>query len=176
MKKVILLVLLSAFAFAAISVDVKKLMQEGKKGNVEALNQLGFVYENGDGVPRDIGKAIKYYRQAAELGSDDAKLALSLLDLSAKLKEGKIVNLTNSVEVKGRGGINFKLTPNDLKDAIEKAKEGDKDALYLLAVIFDNGYGEIKANKDRALALYKKAAEEGSKKAKHTLMLLQEKK
>ena len=176
MKKIILFLILPILAFAALKVDINKLIKEGREGSIEALNQLGFIYESGNGVPKDIQMATKYYRQAAELGSDDAKLALSLLDLSDKLKKGKIVNLTNSVVIKGKGGIDFKLTPKDLQEAIERAKKGDKDAIYTLAIVYDNGYGEIKANKDRALALYKKAAEAGSEKAKHTLMLLQEKK
>ncbi len=176
MRKIGLFLLLSALAFAALKVDVKKLLQEAKKGNVEALNQLGFIYENGNGVPKDIQKAIKYYRQAAELGSEDAILALSLLELSKELKDGKFISLTNSVKVEGKGSIDFNLKASDLQEIVQKAKEGDKDALFTLAAIYDNGYGDIKPNKTRAIALYKKAAAAGSESARHILLLMQEKK
>ena len=34
-----------------------------------ALVNLGYLYETGRGVPKDIAKAMSYYRQAAELGN-----------------------------------------------------------------------------------------------------------
>jgi len=169
MKRVIALILvLPILIFAKIDID--KLTKEGKTGNKQALYQLGFMYENGMEVNKDLQKAKRYYRQAAELGSEDAKLSLSLMDLSDKLDKRK-VSLSNSVMVKGSKSLNYKLSVSDLKAVLERAKNRDKDALFTLATIYDNGYGDIKADSSRAIALYKKAAALGSEKAKNILLL-----
>ena len=44
-----------------------------------ALGNLGYCYETGRGVPRDLHKALGYYRQAADLGSRFAQDALQRL-------------------------------------------------------------------------------------------------
>ncbi len=42
----------------------------------------------------------------------------------------------------------------------------DKDALFTLATIYENGLGSIKADKDKAISLYKKAAKLGVEELK----------
>ena len=167
-RAVAIIFLLPILIFAKI--DINKLIKEGKAGDKEALYQLGFMYENGMEVDKDLEKAKRYYRQAVELGSKDAKLSLSLMDLSSKLDNRK-VSLSNSVIVKGSKSLDYKLSVSDLKAVLVRAKNRDKDALFTLAAIYDNGYGDIKADKARALALYKKAATLGSEKAKNILLL-----
>jgi len=171
MKKIILYFLLTIFAVASLKLDIDKLIEEGKKGNKEALYQLGFMYENGNGVEKDLKKAYRYYSQAVELGSEDAKLSLAVLNLSKHINE-KSVSLSNSVEVKGSTKLNYQLSVSDLKDVVQKAKKGDSDAIFTLATIYDNGYGDIKANKSMALALYKKAAKLGNAKAAEVLSIM----
>ena len=39
--------------------------QAAAKGNAGAMCNLGFMYENGQGVPQSFAKAIKLYEQAA---------------------------------------------------------------------------------------------------------------
>ena len=167
-KLVTLMLIIPLFLFAKI--DIAKLVKEGKAGDKQALYQLGFMYENGMEVNQDLQKAKRYYRQAAELGSEDAKLSLSLMDLSDKLDKRK-VSLSNSVTVKASKGLDYKLSVSDLKAVVQRAKKLDKDALFTLATIYDNGYGDIKADKERAMALYQKAASLGSEKAKNILLL-----
>jgi len=164
---IFLLFALTAIAFASVNID--KLKQEGKDGNKDALFQLGFIYENGNGVEVNKDLALRYYRQAVELGSEDAKLALALLDLDKKINERE-VSLSNSVNIKTVTGLNYKLSVDDLKETIKSAKSNNKEALFTLAALYDSGYGDIKANKKRALALYIKAAKLGSKKAKDRLL------
>ena len=38
----------------------------------DAQNNLGVMYENGEGVPMNYDEAMKWYRKAAELGNKDA--------------------------------------------------------------------------------------------------------
>ena len=167
-RAVAIILILPMLIFAKIDIDI--LIKEGKAGDKQALYQLGFMYENGMEVDKDLQKAKRYYRQAVELGSEDAKLSLALMDLSNKLNKRK-VSLSNSVMVKGSESLDYKLSVSDLKAVLVRAKNRDKDALFTLATIYDNGYGDIKADKARALALYKKAAALGSKKAKNILLL-----
>ena len=44
-----------------------------------AQNNLGWCYENGKGVPKDMKKAVYWYREAAEQGDAEAKDALRRL-------------------------------------------------------------------------------------------------
>jgi len=168
MKRAFLLPLLLFALFA--KVDIAKLQEAAKAGNKEALMELGFIYETGDGVEKDLQKAKKYYSAAAELGNEDAAVALSLLQLSSTLDK-KGVSLTNSVTIKNSKNLDVDIEIKDLKEVIQKAKQMDKEALLTLAVLYDNGHGEIKEDKKRAIALYKKAAKLGSKKAKNILAL-----
>jgi TPR repeat protein len=45
-------------------------------GDANAMNSLGLMYENGQGVPRDYRQAMAWYRKAADGGSSDAALQL----------------------------------------------------------------------------------------------------
>jgi TPR repeat protein len=50
----------------------------------DAINMLGRCYELGWGVPADFGKAVEYYREAAEKSSDWARFNLGCLLLEGK--------------------------------------------------------------------------------------------
>ena len=167
MRKLIILIFLAIFSYANIA-DLEK---AAKAGDKDALIKLGYMYENGKGgVTKSLDMAKKYYSQAAELGSEDAEIALSLLQLSTHIDK-KDVSLNNSINIDGESLIDIKLSASDLKDTLNRAKKLDKDALYTLAVIYDNGFGDIKADKQRAIALYKKAAKLGNKEAEKVLEL-----
>ncbi len=47
-----------------------------KKGNINAMNTLGTIYDEGRGVPESKVEAAKWYRRAAEKGSVNAQLNL----------------------------------------------------------------------------------------------------
>jgi hypothetical protein len=50
-----------------------------EQGNPGAQLNLGFMYDNGYGVPQDYKEAIKWYRRAAEQGNDRAQYNLGLM-------------------------------------------------------------------------------------------------
>ena len=50
-----------------------------KQGDAGAQLNLGFMYDNGYGVPQDYKEAIKWYRRAAEQGNDRAQYNLGLM-------------------------------------------------------------------------------------------------
>ena len=48
--------------------------QAAQKGVREAEFQLGYFYEHGYGVPRDYGRAVKWYTQAAQKNHAQAQI------------------------------------------------------------------------------------------------------
>ena len=43
------------------------------QGNAKAQMNLGWLYENGQGVPKDLGKAAELYQKAADQGDAPAQ-------------------------------------------------------------------------------------------------------
>ena len=166
MKKFLLLCIVSVSLFG---VDINLLKKKGEDGDINSLMKLGLMYESGDGVKQDLNLAKRYYSQAKELGSEDAKISLSLLELSNN--DEVIKHLSNNVNIKNVTGLNYSIDIKDVKEIIARAKRGDKDALFTLATLYDNGHGDLKADTQKALLLYKKAACLGSKKAKDVLLI-----
>lgn len=91
------------------------------QGNPNAMNNLGLMYANGLGVPRDDAVAVKWYGRAAGIGHIDA-----------------INNLGGMYEM-GHG------VPQNYAAAAEKyalaAKYGLSDAQYNLAALYESGNG-----------------------------------
>ena len=50
-----------------------------EQGNAAARYNLGALYENGHGVPRDSAEAVRWYRLAADQGLADAQFTLGEL-------------------------------------------------------------------------------------------------
>ena len=48
----------------------------GNKGHIVAQFALGFMYERGEGVPKDSAQAVAWYRKSAEQGDDNAQFFL----------------------------------------------------------------------------------------------------
>ena len=48
--------------------DIEALTAKAEAGDTEAQTNLGWMYDNGEGVPKNDGEAVKWYRKAAELG------------------------------------------------------------------------------------------------------------
>jgi TPR repeat protein len=45
----------------------------------QAQNNLGYMYENGEGLPRDYQEAFKWYRKAADKGDPEAQNNVELM-------------------------------------------------------------------------------------------------
>ena len=56
-----------------------ELRRRADQGDAEAQFNLGFMYDNGEGVPQDDQEAVKWYRMAAEQGYAGAQFALGLM-------------------------------------------------------------------------------------------------
>jgi TPR repeat protein len=118
------------------------------KGDADALIALAGRYSLGDGVPRDLAKAAKLHRKAAELGDARGECLLGY-DYADGLGVKK--NLTEAVHW--------------LRKA---ADQGLADAQFDLAVCYGNGEIEGRSIVDAA-ELYRKAADQGMPQAEAAL-------
>lgn len=123
------------------------------QGNTDAKNLMGMMYELGKGVPKNLGKSVAYYRQAAEQGNRYAQY-----------------NLAVSFDA-GTG------VPQNYREAVrwfrQSAKQGVTSAQYDLAVMLEQGRG-TKKDYSKAVSWYRKAAEQGHMQAQNNLAWLYE--
>ena len=66
-------------------------MRAASQDFAPALNDIGYMYEHGEGVPQDACKAISYYRKGASLGNTNCMIALGWI-----YRFGEIVPKDNS--------------------------------------------------------------------------------
>ena len=69
----VLLILSTASLVGAQGTKTAELIQKAKRGDPKAQYQLGVMYDNGLGVPKDSSEAIRWWRRAAEQGNKDAQ-------------------------------------------------------------------------------------------------------
>ena len=167
MRGIFILVLLSIFVFANEHID--NLIKLAKKGDSNAIYQLGYCFENGIDVKKDLKRAKELYQKAAKLGNQDAIVTLGLMNLDNNLQNTTHHN--NSIKVKMKNDFSLNLTTKDLKELLKKAKSGDKDAIFTIGALYESGFGVIKQDREKAMVFYKKAASLGSKKAKEIILL-----
>jgi uncharacterized protein len=105
------------------------------QGYAAAQNNLGVMYDQGQGVPQDYAQALHWYRQAAKQGHAGAQYNLGVLYHH------------------GRG------VPQDYAQAIQwyrkAAEQGDADAQYNLGVLYQEG-GGVPQDYAQAIQWYRK--------------------
>ncbi len=106
----------------------------------EAQSKIGYCFENGLGVARDTGMAVKWYRRAA-----DQKYAPAMVNLGHCYTVGKGLPMDRD------SAFNCYKVAADMKHP---------DALYHLAVCYANGLG-VEEDAAQAVALYTEAADAG---------------
>jgi len=116
------------------------------------------MYENGEGIPTNVGKAVELYQQAHLAGNTDAtkNLAVMYEDGNGVPKDvGKALELYQQAHLAG----NTKATQNLalMYSRLQQAHlAGDKGASFNLAVMYEYGHG-IPTNVTKALELYQEA-------------------
>ena len=110
------------------------------KGDLVAMCYLGICYRDGKGVSISNNEAIKLFSDAAEQGSNDAKMNLA----------ATYDNLNNF--------------PLAVKWYIPVAEDGDAVAQYCLGLHYERGLG-VKRDYNKAVMWYVKAAEQGDQGA-----------
>jgi uncharacterized protein len=121
-----------------------------EQGNANAQYGLGYLYNNGQGVPQDYKIAVKWWRLAAEQGIADAQESLGHMH-----SDGKGVLQDYKTAVKW-----YKLA----------AEQGKPYAQTRLGIMHFNGQGVLQDYKT-AVKWYKLAAEQGNTEAQVNLGL-----
>ena len=119
-----------------------------KQGDASAQFNLGWMYYNGEGVPKNDREAVKWFRLAAEQGDASAQFNLGWMYYNG---EGVPKNDREAVKW-------FRLA----------AEQGDASAQYNLGVMYDNGYG-VPENDIEATKWFRLATEQGVAIAQYNL-------
>lgn len=131
--------------------------QEALKGDRESAYNMGFMYFNGRGIPRDLALAMRWFKQAADAGDSHAKKMLTrfanvlpLEDTACKQEESeptitlKVVENPNRQVVEGwvnqiapRYGIDPELVMAVIRaeSAFNVSAESNKNAQGLMQLI-----------------------------------------
>ncbi|HWP67695.1 MAG TPA: tetratricopeptide repeat protein [Rectinemataceae bacterium] len=130
-------VLTAAFALPTKE-ELKALIASAEKGNADAQCNLGVIYFTGEGAPQNIPEAIRLFTAAAERKNLDAQRNL-----------GWIYRHTEGY-----------LDPKKAAKFYDMAaRQGDAESQYLLGLMYKEGEGLAKNDKEAVLWLGKAAAQ-----------------
>lgn len=151
--------------------------QAAEKGNARAINNIGVLYEWGNGVNQDYSEAMKYYKKAAEKGfavsmsnigrlyvqghgvAQDYNEALSWYKKAAEKGNTEVLGTIGYLYLQGEG------VTHDHKEAFywykKSADNGNVNNMNTLGTLYSRGLGVDQDHKE-AFYWYKKAAEKGS--------------
>jgi TPR repeat protein/uncharacterized RDD family membrane protein YckC len=163
------------------------LQKAANQGNAMAQNNLGWLYQNGEGVPKDLGKAAELYQKAADQGNAFGQNNLGWLYRNG---EGVPKDLGKAAElyqkaadqgnVLGQNNLgwlyqNGEGVPKDLGKAAElyqkAADQGNALGQNNLGWLYQNGEG-VPKDLGKAAELYQKAADQGNALAQANLAWL----
>jgi TPR repeat protein len=176
-------ILLSQSGIAADN-SIEAIRKAAEQGDAVAQTNLGWAYEKGDGVPRDMKEAARFYRLATEQGNahaqnnlgwayqrgegvpQDKKEAARLYRLAAEQGHALAQNNLGVLYLKGEG------VPQDKNEAARlyrlAAEQGNAHAQFNLGWLYREGEAVPKDDME-ALRWYRKAAAQGHKQAQQYL-------
>lgn len=126
-----------------------KFMKQAAEGNhTAALFNLGYYYEVGAYLPKDLKKAKTYYARAAEAGDEDAAMRLGILEIKS-----------------GDAAAGFKLFEDRANS------KNDLCAKYNMAICYEKGTG-VEVDMDKALEIYCECIAAGSFEAEKRLFAI----
>ena len=150
--------------------------QAADSGLTAAMNRLGYMYQNGQGVPRDDAQAVAWYRKAAESGFPQGMSNLGWMyqngrgvaqdDAQAVAWYRKAAENGNAAGMTSLGVMyqNGRGVAQDDTQAFawfhKAAENGFPHGMFNLGVMYQNGRGAAQDDA-QAVAWYRKAAENG---------------
>ena len=147
---------------------VDQYRKAAKKGYAPAQNNLGFMYENGLGVPKDFREAIAWVRRAAENGDRTAQFGLGVIYENGRGVQKDVAQASRWYRKAAEQGY------EEAINALRKlAEQGNAFAQFNLGVMYENGLG-VSKNLETAIAWYRKAAEQGFAPAQQTVTRLEQ--
>ena len=120
-------------------------------GDTNAMNNLGIMYMEGQGVKQDYKTAEKYFRQAADIGDTNAMNNLGIMYM-----EGQGVKQ------------DYKTAEKYFRQAVEM---GNTDAMSHLGMMYMEGQG-VKQDYKTAEKYFRQAVEMGNTNAKNNLSIM----
>lgn len=154
------------------------------QGNRESMNQLGYVYQYGVGVPVDVDEALSWYRKSADLGFVLAEFNMGIV-LQGQEKYREAATWYRKAADQGDAPAQHNLgvmynhgmgVGKDLYKACElyrKSAEQDyAEGQCNYAAMFFNGWGGVDQNYVKARYLYQMAAEKGIPAAQHSIAVM----
>jgi TPR repeat protein/serine/threonine protein kinase len=121
-------------------------------GNIDAMNNLAVLYQNGRGLAQSYDKAREWFQKAADAGDVDA------------------MNSLGELYYYGRGVAR---DYTQARDWYEKAAAGDNaNAMYSLGWMYEKGSGVIIRDYTQARKWYERAAAAGNTEANYNLGVL----
>ncbi len=128
---------------------LETLRESAAKGNLEAMNELAFAYEKGNGVTQNLPESVKWYKKAAQSGYAPAQTHL------------------------GNGYLAGRGLPKDTAEAVKwylrAAKQDYAKAQYNLGALYSNGWSKQPQDMQKAIDWYQKSADNGDFKAMYNL-------
>jgi len=176
-KKTLLISIIILFsAVSAFCGEFEDTLKKAEQGDADAQFNLGFMYDDGEGVPQDYKQAIHWYTKAADQGNVYAQFNLGFMYANGigitqdykqtvywytkAADQGSIrpqIHLA-SMYAKGEGII------QDYQKALywytKAADQGDSYAQRCLGMLYYHGNG-VAQNFKQAVYWYEKAAEQG---------------
>ncbi len=172
---------------AQVSLD--ELQASAAAGNVEALNEMGNRFANGQGVARNDQEAIKYYTQAADRSYAPASFNLGMMH---ELGRGVAKNIGQAFRYylkaaeQGFSPAQFNVgnmyangagVAQDYFEAVlwfrQAADRGVVEAQYNLGLAYEAGRG-VAQDDEEAQRWYRLAADQGYQRAAYNLALMLE--
>ncbi|HQQ64396.1 MAG TPA: tetratricopeptide repeat protein [Pseudomonadales bacterium] len=145
------LLLATASQCSVATPSLSEQLRKAESGNASAQYELGTMYEQGKGAPKDIVEAVHWYAAAAEQDMDIAQVKLGMI-----FAEGKLV-------------------PQAFEQATiwftRAATRGNADAQHQLGVLYCSGDGVAK-DCEQGLDWFTKAAVQGKVEAQYALGVL----
>lgn len=157
------------------------LKSSAEKGNAEAANRLGYVYDNGIGVPADDAIARFWLEKAASAGLPRGQFNFArflLLGLGGQADLAKAIELL--AEAANGGVLQAQSTLGEIfyfgyyqqkidyarafPFLLEAAERGQASSQHLVGMMYSLGRG-VKLDRTKAAEWYKKAADQGYAKS-----------
>ncbi|MGJ1421869.1 SEL1-like repeat protein [Sphingobacterium spiritivorum] len=154
--------------FQNITLGVTYYERAAMEDSAAAWNDIGYLYQNGIGYPKDIERAMVAYQKAAELGDglalvnlgdlyfyghleQDYDLALDYYKKAEKKRHPKVENLAEIYYQK-----------KDYTNLLRYLRKdyGDTFSAIYYGILYDHGYG-VKQNAKKAIQYYEKAMSQG---------------
>jgi len=164
--------------------DILQITERAERGNIEAQFELGMCYADGNGVPKDLTEAVKWFRKAANQGYAAAQNNLGVCyywgngvakDSAEAVKWFRKAADQGYARAQYDLGLRYYGGDGVAKDSAEAVKwfrkaavQGLAQAQYNLGLCYRDGNGVAKDSAE-AVKWFRKAADQGYAKAQYEL-------